>query len=319
METAAATVDEKGVASRLAFAALIAGALAIALSGIFVKLSEAGPAATGFYRMGFAFPLYLGWMWLSPALLPAPGDTAPKSAPNGRDFAWLVAAGVFFALDVATYNWSLQFTAVANATLISNLCSVVVTIGAWLLFGEQITRTFIIGLVLALAGISVLMGDSLRLSPDQVLGDGIALGTALVYGAYLLTVARLRGRFSVVTIMAWTAGISTFLLLPMAVVGGEVLVPVTMTGWLVVIGFALWSQIGGQGLIAYALAHLPASFAAVSLLIQPVGAALLAWIILGEVLGWWQALGGVIVLTGIYIARRGSRRLPVRAIAGGAP
>lgn len=319
MDALAATVDGRSAAPRLAFAALVAGALAIAFSGILVKLSEVGPAATGFYRMGFAFPVYIAWMWLSPALLRVASKPVPKSPPGPREYALLIAAGVFFALDVATYNWALQFTVVANATLISNLCSVVVTIGAWLMFGERITRTFIIGMVLALTGITVLMGDSLRLSQNQLLGDGLSLGTALVYGAYLLIVARLRGRFGVVTIMVWTAGISTLLLLPMAVLGNEVLVPITAMGWIVVIGFALWSQVGGQGLIAYALAHLPASFASVSLLIQPVAAAFLAWGILGEALGWWQALGGVIVLAGIYLARRGSDSKPARTVSVAPP
>jgi drug/metabolite transporter (DMT)-like permease len=75
----------------------------------------------------------------------------------------------------------------------------------------------------------------------------------------------------------------------------------------VLVGLALISQVGGQGLITYALAHLPAAFSSVGLLLQPAIAALLAWVILSEPLGVWQALGGVIVLVGIAVARRGSR------------
>ena len=61
-------------------------------------------------------------------------------------------------------------------------------------------------------------------------------------------------------------------------------------------------------MITYALADLPAAFSSVGLLLQPVAAALLAWAILGEALGWWQALGGAVVLIGIVLARRGSRQ-----------
>ncbi|HSK38859.1 MAG TPA: EamA family transporter, partial [Arenibaculum sp.] len=67
------------------------------------------------------------------------------------------------------------------------------------------------------------------------------------------------------------------------------------------------SHAGGQSLIAYALAHLPAAFSSVSLLLQPAAAAILAWALLGEALGPWQAAGAVIVLAGIFLARRGSR------------
>jgi drug/metabolite transporter (DMT)-like permease len=72
------------------------------------------------------------------------------------------------------------------------------------------------------------------------------------------------------------------------------------------VGLALISHAAGQGLIAYALAHLPAAFSSVSLLFQPVMAALFAWLLLGEGMVPLQLLGGLIVLAGIYLARRGS-------------
>jgi drug/metabolite transporter (DMT)-like permease len=71
------------------------------------------------------------------------------------------------------------------------------------------------------------------------------------------------------------------------------------------LGVAFVSQVGGQSLITYALADLPAAFSSVGLLLQPV-VAVLAWAILGEALGWRQALGGAVVLTGIVLARRGN-------------
>ena len=93
----------------------------------------------------------------------------------------------------------------------------------------------------------------------------------------------------------------------MALLSGESLIATTAYGWAVLLGLALISHAGGQSLIAYALAHLPAALSSVSLLLQPAVAALLAWIILGEALGPWQALGALIILVGIYLARRGSR------------
>ena len=77
-------------------------------------------------------------------------------------------------------------------------------------------------------------------------------------------------------------------------------------GWAILIALALVTQILGQGLIAYAFAHLPASLSSVSLLIQPVMAALFAWILFGEAIGPAQFVGGAIVLAGIWLARKGS-------------
>jgi len=96
-------------------------------------------------------------------------------------------------------------------------------------------------------------------------------------------------------------------LLPLSLISGERFLPLDARGWLVLIALALISHIGGQGLIAYALAHLPAAFSSVSLLLQPVLATVFAWLLLGEQLSPSQALGGALVLAGILIARRESR------------
>ena len=97
---------------------------------------------------------------------------------------------------------------------------------------------------------------------------------------------------------------TSVVLLAVTLAAGESLVASSRRGWLVLLGLAWISQVLGQGLIVYGLAHLPASFSSVGLLIQPVAAALLAWVLLGEALGAWQLAGGVAVLVGILVARR---------------
>ena len=84
------------------------------------------------------------------------------------------------------------------------------------------------------------------------------------------------------------------------------MLPASAYGWWVLAGLALVSHAAGQGLIAYALASLPAAFSSVSLLFQPVVAALFAWVLLSESLVPLQVVGGLVVLLGIYLARRGS-------------
>ena len=107
--------------------------------------------------------------------------------------------------------------------------------------------------------------------------------------------------------MAWSGVVTAAVLLPLALLSGESLWPATLFGWGVLLGLALLSHTCGQSLIAYALAHLPAAFSSVGLLLQPVVAALLAWWLLAEALLWWQAAGGVVILAGIVLARRASR------------
>src|SRR5438552_165003 len=107
-------------------------------------------------------------------------------------------------------------------------------------------------------------------------------------------------------VRAVTSTICAVFLFPLALASGEQMLPSSLLGWGYLLGLALVSHAAGQGLIAYALAHLRAAFSSVSLLFQPVMAALFAWVLLGEALVPLQIAGGIVVLIGIYLARRGS-------------
>lgn len=286
--------------ARFALPALFAGATGIAFSPIFVRLSELGPSATAFHRVFLALPLL--WLWLA---LEQRGRTRTRRA--GRSDGWLlVLAGVLFAGDLGVWHWSITYTSVANATLFANVAPVFVTLAAWSLLGERITATFLGGLALTMAGAAVMVGSSFAFGLDHVFGDGLGILTALFYAGYLVTVKHLRASFSAITIMAYTSAATAAVLLPVALLSGEGLTAASWFGWGVLIALALVSQIGGQGMIAYALAHLPASFSSVGLMLQPALAAMFAWVILAEPLGPLQAFGGAVVIAGILIARWGT-------------
>lgn len=287
---------------QLGLMALFCGAAAISFSPIFVRLSQTGPISTAFWRMALAFPVL--WLWLSVEKRQAPAS--PKSF-SPADYGWLIAAGLCFAGDLATWNLSLKFTTVANSVLLANLAPVFVTLGSWLIFHQRPTVIFVAGMGIAIIGAATLIGASFTLSADNFLGDAIALSTAVFYGSYFLCVKQARNTLSTATVMTGSGLIAVCALLPIALLTNEIFVPITAWGWLMLLGLAFISHAGGQGLVAYALAALPVAFSVVTLLIQPVLSTLLAWIILNEALGPQQAFGGVIVLVGIYIARQGSR------------
>ncbi|HMO65882.1 MAG TPA: DMT family transporter, partial [Verrucomicrobiota bacterium] len=106
-------------------------------------------------------------------------------------------------------------------------------------------------------------------------------------------------------ILVWSCAACAPWLLGFALVSGETILPVTLRGWAVVLGLALTAHVLGQGLITYGFAHLPASFSSLTLLLQPVVAALAGWWLLAERLTAWQAAGGAVVLGGLWLARRG--------------
>jgi drug/metabolite transporter (DMT)-like permease len=278
-----------------ALAALLLGATCIALSPIFVRVADVGPTVSAFWRVALAAPL----LW--------PLVAFSRPAPSSIDWKPLVAAGLAFAGDLAFWHWSIQYTSVANSTLLANLASIFVTLAMWIFCRERPTRVFVAGLATALLGVGLLVHSSLEFSATALLGDALGLITAAFYAAYILAVKGLRDRGArTLHLMAVTTTVSALFLFPLALASGEPLLPPSAIGWLKLVGLAWVSHCAGQGLIAYSLAHLPAAFSSVSLLFQPVMAALFAWLLLAEPLGPVQFAGGAIVLAGIYVARRSS-------------
>jgi drug/metabolite transporter (DMT)-like permease len=281
---------------RLAIILLFAGTFAIAFSPTFVRLSEIGPVATAVYRVALALPVLF--------LLVAMGGKDGRSRPANRaEWLGVTLAGLFFAGDLAFWHWSISNTSVANASLFATSTPIFVTLAAWLWLGERISRRFFFGLVLGILGGALLAGSSLRTDPSHLFGDLMGLVTALFFSAYLITVKRLRAHLSAAAVMAWP-GVITALTLALLNIGvGETWAPETAYGWGVLLALALLSHATGQGLVAKALARLPASFSAVGMLSEPLFAALIAWAVLGEAVTPLQGLGGAVILTGIAISR----------------
>ena len=280
----------------LATLALLAGAAAIATAPLFVRVSETGPVATAFWRIALALPFL--WTW---SVVEQRGNHAASFRAERRG---LVAAGLLFAGDLAVWHWSIVLTSVANATLLANLAPIFVTLAVWLLFGRKPTGLFLAGLAIALVGVFTLIGADFRLGGPALAGDGLGLVTAMFYAAYQITITRLRTRMATSTIMAWSGVFMAIPLFAIALLTGEQIFPATAAGWAKLAALAIIAQVAGQSLIAYAMAHLPPTFSSVGLLLQPVMAALYAWMLLGETLGWLAIAGGAAVLAGIRVAQR---------------
>jgi drug/metabolite transporter (DMT)-like permease len=287
----------------LALSALFAGALAIGSSGIFVRLSQTGPTATAFWRGLLALPPLAVWAWLERGGRASAGDAA-RSPPSLRDpmFLW---AGVLFAGDLALWHSSLLLTSVAASTLEANCAPMLVTLLAWALWGERPRPAFLAAIALAFGGMLLILAPKLGGAGRALLGDALGLGTACFYAGYILAVARLRVRHGTGMVMFASTLVFTLLLLPLALL--QPFLPVSAYGWWVLIGCALTAQVLGQSAIAYALAHLPATFSAVGLSAQVIAAAIYAWLLLHESLAPVQIAGGLVVLAAIALARRAGR------------
>ncbi len=295
-------------AAPLALAALLLGASAIGLAPIFVRLSDVGPVATGFWRVFLALPVFL--------LMIPRGQlgTETKAFTKPWHALAITLPGIFFGIDMALWNTSVATTSVANATLLTNISPIFVALVSWLVFKERFRLLFIVGMIGSFAGCLMLMGSSIQLKPENLRGDILGAVSGIFYGSYVFSLSMLRKRFDTAHIMFYTSLAGSPVLAVWAWGSGESLFwsGPQLHGWTILAAIALISHVGGQGLIAYALAHLPVTFSAVGLLMQPVVAAIAAIFVFGETLAPLQLAGGIVVLIGVFLCRVGSAPKPAK-------
>jgi drug/metabolite transporter (DMT)-like permease len=290
----------------LAFLALLAGAAAIAFAPIFVRLSDVSPLASAFWRMALALPMLWLWAWATRERSNPSTPSSPTQSAAARRAPLKAAliAGVCFACDLGAWHVSLTWTSVANATLEANFAPVFVTLGAWLLWKQRPNLKFLAALATTLTGAVLIIAPNAAVSRVALAGDMLGVLSAVFYAGYMLAIKRATGQMAVARLMAISATMTAATLLPLALLTSERFVPAGLQGWVVLAGLALIAQVAGQSLIGFALSHLPAALSSTGLILQSVLAALFAWVLLHEAMTPLQMAGGVIVLIGIYGARR---------------
>ena len=189
------------------------------------------------------------------------------------------------------------------------MAPVIVSSVAVLVLGERIRPLFYLGLALALAGVATLALQPVTggaLPSNRLLGDTLAVGAACLYTVYVLLILNVRKRATTATIMIYTTAAGAITMLPLALATAPTMIPGSLYFWTILLALAAISHAGGQGLLAYSLAHLPVSLSSMIGLMQAAIAAIAAWIIFNEPLTITMILSAAAILGGIFICRKGS-------------
>lgn len=280
----------------LVFAALIAANGCLAFGPLFVREADVGPIASASWRLILAAPMLAGLMWASGQRI------APKGTRlNGATWLVILAAGIFFAADLAAWHEGILRTRVANATLFGNVTSFLFPIYGFFVARSLPDRRQALAILLALAGAAILLGRSFELSPAHVVGDLLSMLAGLLYTFYLIAIDRLRTRLAAwpVLLLSTLAGIAP--LIGFAAYAGETIWP---QNWTPLILLALMSQVVGQGLLIYAIARASALIIGLALLTQPVTAAAIGWIAYDERLAAPELIGAGMIAAALVMVRR---------------
>ena len=299
---------------RIALFAIILGAWCLGSSPIFVRLGEAGPSAIAFWRVALSLPIAYAWMRMENRLnydyFNKNNNTYSSNIFRAnianKKLLIILIASFFWVGDLIFWHLSLSKTNIANSTFLATSSPIFITIAAWFLFGEKYTRLFLLGAGITVVGSIVLMSATLNFDNGSIVGDGLSLITAFCFGAFVLAVRQLRKFMGAGTIMFYTALISAPCFLIISILSGEIFFPNSLQGWGALLGLAIITQILGQGLLAYGLGQIKAGAASILILIEPIVAALLAWLVLSEALNPLQAAGCLLIILGIIVVQKQS-------------
>lgn len=262
-------------------------------SGILVRLSEAGPVATGAWR------LLIAALALFPFMRMRDSDAGVGIRASG--WMVMVLAGLFFAIDTGFYNWSLTLTSVAHATLIVNLAPMVALAAGVSLFGERFGPAKALALLAALSGAALMTATRMDGS-GTLTGDGLAFLAMIGYALYLVAVKHARRDHDTLAIMVRSSAVGAVAMFIAAALIGEHLLPSTAYGWGVLIALGFVAHVFGQGLVAFGMREAPVGLASILVLTQPLVATIAAWVIFSEAMGPVETAGAGLILAGLAIA-----------------
>ncbi len=280
--------------------ALITGILAVSSGSIFSRFAQADAPSVvvAAFRLSLAALLLQPIAWLS--------YRREIRELQLREWGWLVASGIFLAIHFATWITSLEYTSVASSVALVSTSPIWVALIAWIAWRESLSPSLLIGLALALCG-SLLISfaeTQTAISTRPLLGNALALSGALAVSAYWLIGRRMRRRLSLIPYITLVYSSAALVLLVAAVLLGQPLSGFKSStyGWFLLL--ALLPQLLGHSSFNWALSQLPASYVAVATLGEPIGAALLALFLLGEIPSPLKILAAVLILFGIKLALR---------------
>ncbi|MGB0560720.1 MAG: DMT family transporter [Spirulinaceae cyanobacterium] len=305
-------------ATHLSILALLLAQLAIAIGVFCIKISvqEMGSVSTIFNRCLFAGLIF--WLWHQTersgaeashhptddnlAIETQPKKADPAACPSRQVIGLFLVAGMTWVVCLVLWATSLQYTNLANSTLMHDLSPLFATFLGWAFLKHHFSQRFLLAVGITLVGVVTIGFEDLQISLSHLLGDGLALLSAILLAVYCLLVGQLRSHFSSTTILQWVCLSGSISLIPLLFWGSGVFWPTTMAGWLAIAGVVCFCQVIGQGLTAYSLKAVSSELASLFFPLEAVFVGLLAWVALGEQLSSLNCLGFGLVLGGIYMA-----------------
>lgn len=274
-------------------AGLGAGVVVLSFASVLIKVTPAPSAVIAAGRMVVAV------VALSPfALARLP---ARRQELRGVSLWPMLLAGLFLAVHFALWIESIRRTSVASSVVLVAMNPIFVAALSPLVLRERVSWRLVLAVVLGVVGAAIIAGPQLKSSAATV-GNLLALGGAACAAGYLMAGRSVRPRLSLVSYIYLVYGIAAAVLLVYALATGTRLTGYTGPAWLFIVLLGLGPQLLGHTSFNWALKYVSAPTVAMAVLGEPVGTTFLAWLLLRQAPTAYEAVGGAVVCTGIYLA-----------------
>jgi len=270
----------------------VIGIIAISFSSIFVRWSSADAAVTAMYRLYLTNALMLPLLWRY---------RREWLRLSTKQWGLLGASGVMLALHFLLWMASLSYTTVASSTVILTLEPVFVMIASFLLFGTKANRKMLLGMGIAMAGSVIIGSGDFRLSDDALIGDALSMLGAAAVAVHMMIGKQLRNGISAFVYNFTVFFMAASSLALYNVVLGNPFGGYSGQDWGAFLLLAIVPTLFGHYLFNWLLKYMPTTAVSMSVLGEPVIASVLAWLLLSEALGLYQAAAGLLILFGVWL------------------
>lgn len=272
---------------------IIIGVISVSLSAILVKLSNADSGVIAFYRMLLSVLIMSPWFFWK--------YFNELKVLSRKEWLFSSVAGIFLAFHFILWFESLKYTSVASSTVLVTLQPIFAFVGTYFFFKEKISvKSLLAGVIAILGSVLIAWGD-FQISGQALYGDILALIACALVTGYFLFGQEVRKRLSLVTYTMVVYSVSVVTLFFYVVLKGESFGPYPTNEWVVFLLLAIIPNLLGHNLFNWAIKWVSTNVISISILFEPIGAAILAFFIFDEYLTVSQLLGGLIVIAGITL------------------
>ncbi|QFT90330.1 EamA-like transporter family protein [Bacillus sp. THAF10] len=282
------------------YMALAVGVITVSASAIFVKLADAPAGVIAFYRLFFSviflLPIFL-WKYV--------GEL--KNITK-RDWFFSAIAGTFLAFHFILWFESLNYTSVASSTVLVTLQPLFAFLGTYIFFRERLSARAIISGILAVTGSFIISWGDFKISGMALFGDFLALIACALVTAYLLFGQDVRKRVSIITYTFIVYSFSCLTLFIYVLISGDSFTNYAASDWFWFIMLAIFPTLLGHSLFNWAIKYISTNVISMAILFEPIGAAVLAYFVLEEIVTYSQFAGGLLVILSVGYFLRSNRK-----------